>query len=231
MKSKEQLANSKAASAAVEAQLCDTKQQADTMSENNAFTTSQLAKGIAFRHAAEQEAQRLQSELDAVHQKIETASDFTNADAACAHAGHSDVLLNLARAVLKANLEPDSYIAQRLATTGSNLCKDSTRAWRFSYAEHRFFSLLRKVSRQAVELLQGPMHAGSVPEDTAVSSARFNDIVPMVGEPPRDGIKSTSKTSSFSPCGSTCSLCSSYLRSCVAKQSLRAPLLLPYRHV
>lgn len=56
VKTKEQLANSKAATAAVQAQLCDTKQQPDTMSGNTVFTTTQLAKEKTARHAFEQKA-------------------------------------------------------------------------------------------------------------------------------------------------------------------------------
>ena len=88
------------------------------------------------------------------------------------------MLLKIARAVFKGHLKPTSWIAQRLATTGTNLVKDATNTWQFSQTEHRFYSLMRKISRPAVELLRGSMHVDSLPDDLKVSTALFNEVVP-----------------------------------------------------
>ncbi|DBA68116.1 TPA: hypothetical protein ACH3X2_010884 [Trebouxia sp. C0005] len=111
-------------------------------------------------------------------QQIEAAAQMTAADASCAAAGLSDVLLNLARAVRKGHLKPEVWIAQSLATTSSNLCQNSTTSWVSSASEHCFFSLMRKTSRAAVELSHGVMHAGCVPSDFAIFSAVMNEVVP-----------------------------------------------------
>ncbi len=151
-------------------------------STQEAFTASASAAALKQEQAARQELQQqlqeTQLELTALQNQVQGSMEVAAADAAFAAAGHPDVLFDLAKAVLKGNLKPNSRIAQRLATTGTNLCRDSTKACCFSEAEHRFFSLIRKISRQAVELWRGPMRAESTPEDFSVLTALFNDVVP-----------------------------------------------------
>ena len=174
----ERLATSNAAAEALQHEMHQVTEQATNAQETMTKLSMQLAQEQKARQAAELQSQATQAQLDSQQHQLEAAADYATADAAFAYAGHSDLLRSLARAVLKGHLRPASWTAQRLATIGSNLCKDSTTGWRFSEAEHRFFSLLYKVSRQAVDILRGPMHRGSAPDSFDVATAVFNDVVP-----------------------------------------------------
>ena len=72
--------------------------------------------------------------------------------------------------------KPTSFLAQRLFTYGSSLCKDDTRGIRFSEHELAFFSLLSKVSRSALQFLQGPMNAQTA--DVSMSAAFLMTLCP-----------------------------------------------------
>ena len=113
-------------------------QEAFTGSASAAELPAALKQEQAARQELQQQLQETQLELAALQTQIQGSMEVAAADAAFAAAGHQDVLYNLAKAVLKGNLKPNSWIARRLATTGTNLCKDSTKAWCFSEAEHRF---------------------------------------------------------------------------------------------
>ena len=174
----ERLATSNARAEALQHEMHQVIEQATNEQEAMTKLSMQLAQEQSAGQAAELQSQAVQAQLDSLQHELESAADYANADAAFAYAGHPDLLRNLAKAVLKGHLRPASWTAQHLATTGSNLCKDSTTGWRFSEAEHSFFRLLSKVSKQAGDILRGPMHRGSAPDSFDVATARFNDVVP-----------------------------------------------------
>ncbi len=132
---------------------------------------------------------------------ISKCQPILQAEEAFASAGHPDAL-----AVNKGHLLPTSFLAQRLATQGSNLCQESTVNWQCSTEEHSFVSLLRKLSRAGAELLRGPLHANGVPGDTRVATAVFNDVWPSRQSTQQQDKKFT-VAQDLEPLGCRCAAC------------------------
>ena len=122
-------------------------QEAFIASASAAELTAALKQEQAARQQLQQQLQEMQLELADLQKQVPGSMEVAAVDAAFAAAGHPEVRYNLAEPVLKGNPMPNSWIAQRLATPGTNLCRDSSKAWCFSEAEHRFFSLMRRISR------------------------------------------------------------------------------------
>lgn len=120
MQHKEQLASRKAATAAAEAQLYDGKQHAITVSHSKAFKPKVNLLDMLLSRKC-----RGSSHSWAQCAKVKAASDLNNADATFAHAGHSLVLLNLARS-------PEQYCPSQTlnCSATSNNRQPSTYAFR-----------------------------------------------------------------------------------------------------
>ena len=123
-------------------QLADASQQSASVSAAIRKFDPNLAQEPAATKAVTEQLHQLQADQNstAIFSKaqLQSAAILLAADAQLAAAGHQEVLLNSAKALLTGHLPLRSWIAQRMKTIASNLCKDSTHGWRFPKAEMRF---------------------------------------------------------------------------------------------